>query len=155
MKRDLSLIVKQTRMIRIKWFYLKLILVKVWWLMFDIKISISTAPILVSPNYEFPFKIYSFASKHSFVGILTQKREKEDERPIAFMSFPLKNAELNYSNLDKQSFALIKVVKNFYHYILRSKVYAIVPDLVVKTLLIQNELDERWGNGWPYFKNLI
>lgn len=52
------------------------------------------------------------------------------------MSCPLKNVELKYSNLDKQSFALIKAVKKFHHYILRSKVYAIVPNLAVKMLLM-------------------
>ena len=61
------------------------------------------------------------------------------------MSCPLKNTEFKYSNLDKQSFALIKAVKKFCHYILRSKVYAIVPDPVVKTLLMQNEPGERRG----------
>ena len=111
----------------------------------DIKVVISTASILVSPDYELPFKIYSFASEHSFVGILTKKKEKEDERPIAFMSCPLKNTKLNYSNLEKQSFVLIKVVNKFCHYILRSKVHAIVPDLVVKMLLMQNELGESRG----------
>ena len=59
----------------------------------DIKVSISMALVLVSLDYELPFKIYSFSFKHSCVGILTQKREKEDERPIAFMSCPLKNVE--------------------------------------------------------------
>ena len=102
----------------------------------DINVAISIALVLVSPDYEFPFKIYSFFSEYSCAGTLTQKREKEDERPISFMSFPLNNAKLNYSNFDKKSFALIKVVKNFHHYILRSKVYAIVPNLVVKMLLM-------------------
>ena len=37
----------------------------------DIKVSISTAPVLVSLDYKFPFKIYSFSSKYSCVGILT------------------------------------------------------------------------------------
>ena len=109
----------------------------------DIKVAISMALVLVSPNYELSFKIYSLASEHSCAGILTWKREKEDEIPIAFMSCPLKNAKLKYSNLDKKSFALIKVVKKFHQYILRSKVYAIVHDPVVKTLLMQNELGER------------
>lgn len=36
-------------------------------------------------------------------------------------------------------------MKKFRHYILRSKVYAIVPNPTVKTLLMQNELDERRG----------
>ena len=47
-----------------------------------IKVNISMALVLVSPNYELPFKIYSFASEHSCAGILMQKKEKEDERPI-------------------------------------------------------------------------
>jgi hypothetical protein len=108
-------------------------------------VVISTAPVLVSPNYGIPFKIYSFSSENSCARILTQKKEKEDERPIAFMSCPLKNVELKFSNLNKQSFALIKAVKKFCHYILRSKVYAIVPDPIVKTLLMQNKLGERRG----------
>ena len=111
----------------------------------DIKVEISMAPILVNPDYELPFKIYSFSLEHSCAGILTQKKEQEDERPIAYMSCPLKNAELNYSNLDKQSFALIKVVKKFCHYILRSKAYAIVPNPTLKMLLMSNELGERRG----------
>ena len=67
----------------------------------DINVSISMAPFLVSLDYELSFKIYSFTFEHSCVEILTQKREKEDERPISFMSYPLKNAKLKYSNLDK------------------------------------------------------
>ena len=59
------------------------------------------APVLVSPDYGLPFKIYSFSSEHSCTGILTQKKEKEDERPISFTSFPLKNVDLNYSILNK------------------------------------------------------
>ena len=81
---------------------------------------------------EFPFKIYSFASEHSCAVILTQKKDKEDEIPVTFMICPLKNVEFNYSNLHKQSFSLIKAVKKFYHYILRSKLYGIVSHLAVK-----------------------
>lgn len=61
------------------------------------------------------------------------------------MSCPLKNAKLNYPNMDKQSFALVKAVKKFFHYILRSKIYVIVLDPALKSLLMQNELGERRG----------
>ena len=37
------------------------------------------------------------------------------------------------------------MVKNFFYYILRSKLYAIVPNIVVKMLLMQNELGEMRG----------
>ena len=57
------------------------------------------APILVSLDYDLPFKIYSFSLEHSCVRILTQNKDKEDERPIAFMSCLLKNTKLNYYNL--------------------------------------------------------
>ena len=58
----------------------------------DIKVAISIASMLVSPDNQLHFKIYSFSLDHSCVGILTQKKENEDERPISFMSCPLNNA---------------------------------------------------------------
>lgn len=77
--------------------------------------------------------------------MLTQRIEEKDENPIAFMSAPFKDAELRYSNVEKQAYALVKAIKKFRHYILRSKVFAIVPDVAVKTLLMQNELGEKRG----------
>lgn len=59
--------------------------------------AIFIALLLVSLDYELPFKIYYFSLEHSCVGILMQKKDKEDERPIIFMSCPLKNTKLNYS----------------------------------------------------------
>jgi len=111
----------------------------------EIKQAISNAPFLVSPDYALPFYIYSFASEHTCAAMLTQKRSVDDERPIAFMSTPLKDVELRYPNVEKQAYALIKAVKKFCHYILRSQVTAIVPDAVVKALLMQSELGERRG----------
>lgn len=66
-----------------------------------IKGAITTTPVLVNLNYQVPFKIYSFSSEHSCARVLMQKKDGEDERLICFMSFPLKNFELNYPNLDK------------------------------------------------------
>lgn len=118
----------------------------------DIKVAISTILVLVSLDYDLPFKIYSFSLENSCAGILTHKKDKEDERPISFMSCPLNNVELSYSNIKKLSFDLIKVVKKFCHYILRSKVYAIVPNLEVKSLLMQKKLGERWGKWMVILK---
>lgn len=47
--------------------------------------------------------------------------------------------------MEKQAYALVKGIKKFRHYLLRSKVFAIVPDAAMKTLLMQNELGERRG----------
>lgn len=61
------------------------------------------------------------------------------------MSSPFKSAEVRYSALEKHAFALVRAVKKFRHYILRSKIYAIIPDQAVKSLLMQSELGEHQG----------
>jgi len=68
------------------------------------------ALILVSLNFGMDFYIYSFASDHTVAVVLTQRRESS-EHPITFMSTHLKGAELRYSTLEKQVYALIKAVK--------------------------------------------
>lgn len=112
----------------------------------DIKEVIIKAPVLTSPDYKKPFNLYSFASNHSVVGVLTQKYEEDKEKPIAFMSAPLKDVALNYSLLDKQAYALVRAVKKFRHYIFKSQIIAIVPDPAIKNLLSQQELGVQRGN---------
>lgn len=119
----------------------------------DIKEAIVKAPILTSLDYRKPFYLYSFASDHSVAGVLTQKDDEDKEKPIAFMSAPLKDAALNYSLLDKQAYALVRAVKKFCHYILRSQIIAIVLDLTIKNLLTQQELGCNEGIGSPHCKN--
>ena len=61
--------------------------------------------------------------------------------------YPLKNVELNYPKMDKQSFNVVKMDKKFIHYILQTKVFVIVPNLAIKKLLIHNELGD-WRGKW-------
>lgn len=108
----------------------------------EIKRVVVDALVLVSLDYLKLFYIYSFASDHSCPNMLMQKDEVS-EHTIAFMSATLKDVELCYHNVEKQVYALVYGVNNFWHYILRNKVFTIVPDPNVKTLLMQNELGER------------
>ena len=79
----------------------------------EIKQAIVDASVLLSLDYTKPFYIYSFASEHTCATILTQKVDDQDEHPIAFMSSPLKDAELRYLNVEKQAYALVKEIKKF------------------------------------------
>lgn len=112
----------------------------------DIKEAISKVPVLTSADYKRPFYLYSFASEHSMAGILTQRDEEEREKPIAFMSSPLRDTALRYPMLDKQAYALVKATKKFPHYILRSEIIAIVPDPTIKNSLTQQKLGAQRGN---------
>ncbi|XP_057847460.2 uncharacterized protein LOC131057339 [Cryptomeria japonica] len=74
----------------------------------EIKSTIVEDPILVSSDYTRPFYVYSFSLEHTCAAVLTQKSEDKYEHPIAFMSAPLKDAELRYPNIEKQAYALSK-----------------------------------------------
>ena len=101
---------------------------------YEIKTTLTHAPMLTSPNFQKDFQIYSFASKHTVVGVLLQKNEEGFEQPIAFYSKTLRDAPLRYNIMEKQAFALIMALKDFRVYILHSHTVAYVPSIVVKDI---------------------
>ena len=103
----------------------------------EIKDALTKAPILISPNFEKDFQIYSFASEHAIVGVILQKIEEGHEQPISFYSKILRDAPLKYNIMEKEAFALIKALKDFRVYIIHSHIVAYVPSVVVKDILTQ------------------
>ncbi|KAH9324684.1 hypothetical protein KI387_004862 [Taxus chinensis] len=112
----------------------------------EIKTSVAHAPVLVCPDFSKKFIMYSYASEHTVSAILMQKNSEDIESPIAFMSSPLKPHELKMTQLEKHAFAVVKEVKNFRYYILNSHTVVLVPDMVVKSILTQQELGSLRGN---------
>ena len=86
-----------------------------------IKTSIDHAPSLKIPNFEKDFILYTFVSDDSLAAVLTQKEDGGDEYPISFMSTGLQGTELNYPAVDKEAYAVFKVVKQFRPYILKNQ----------------------------------
>ena len=101
----------------------------------DIKTAIANAPVLCHPNYKQDFIIYCYASEHTLSAILMQENDEGIQAPIAFMSIPLKNHELKYSQIEKHAFVVVKALKNFRFYILHSHSIVFVPDTIVKSAL--------------------
>ena len=64
-----------------------------------------------------------------------QENDEGIQAPIAFMSVPLKNHELKYSQIEKNAFAVVKALKNSCFYILHSHSIVYVPDVPVKSVL--------------------
>jgi hypothetical protein len=50
-----------------------------------IKNAICEAPVLVSPDYNKDFQIFSFASEDNIAGVLLQKNDQGHEQPIAYV----------------------------------------------------------------------
>lgn len=102
-----------------------------------IKLALTEAPILVSPNFSKEFLTFSFASQETIVVVLLQKKFEGHEPPISFYSRALRDEELKYSLMEKKAYALVKTLKSFRVYILHSQIIAYVPTTVVKDILIQ------------------
>ena len=109
-----------------------------------VKLALSSTPILISPNYTQDFNFFSFASDHTMVVVLMQKRDQL-EKPIAFFSRTIRDATLKYNIIEKQVLTLVKSLKDFQVYILHSHILAYVPNVVVKDVLVKIDPEGRRG----------
>ena len=91
---------------------------------------------LVSPNFNKYFLIFSYASEHTIAAVLLQKNNENMEQPIAFFSKMLRDGELKYDIMEKKAYALVKALKYFRVYILHSHIIAHVPTNAVKGILM-------------------
>ena len=66
-----------------------------------IKEALQEAPVLISPYYLKPFQIFSFSSPSTISAVLLQKNEEWSEKPVAFFSKVLRDAELKYNIMEK------------------------------------------------------
>ena len=111
-----------------------------------IKEPIAEAPTLQIPNFDDEFILYTFASDHSIVVLLTWKNEGGEEFLVSFMRTRSQGVKINYPTIDKQSFVVFKVLNYFRPYLLRSHTKIIVPHSMVRSLLIQKEPGDQRGN---------
>ena len=73
--------------------------------------------------------------------VLLQKDNEGFDRPIAFFSKTLRDAELRYDLIEKHDYALIKSLKTFIIYIIHAKFLAYVPSVALKDVLTQPDID--------------
>jgi hypothetical protein len=111
----------------------------------DIKVALTKAPMMASPNFAKEFILFSFASEHTIVGVLLQKDEQNFERPIAYYRRTLRDSPLNYDIMEKKEYALVQALKEFRVYILHSHTIAYVPSSFVKDILTQLDIEGKRG----------
>lgn len=74
------------------------------------------APILVFPDYDLPFVIYTDASDYAVGAALMQMRGSK-LHPIAYFSKQMNSAQRNYSTTDKEALGVVLALKHFRPYI--------------------------------------
>ena len=110
-----------------------------------IKLALTEAPVLISPNFEKKKLTFSYASEETIAVVLLQKNDDGFEQPIAFFSRALGDAELKYSQIEKQVYALVKSLKAFRIYIVHSKIIAFVLNIAIKDVLLQSDTEGKRG----------
>jgi hypothetical protein len=83
-----------------------------------LKEKLSTAPVLVPPNWDLPFHVYVDASNIALGCVLSQKDTKNLDHPIYFASRQLIAAEKNYTTTEREALAMIFAIQKFRHYLL-------------------------------------
>lgn len=72
-----------------------------------IKDKLTSASILVLPDFSLPFELHCDASKLGVGGVLSQQR-----RPVAFFSEKLAGARGRYSTYDVEFYAIVQAIKH-------------------------------------------
>ena len=83
-----------------------------------LKGSVTSAPVLISPDPTKPFRIEADSSDFAMGAVLSQiSSEDEKWHPVAFLSKSLSPVERNYEIHDKEMLAIIRALQEWWHFI--------------------------------------
>lgn len=108
-----------------------------------LKTAITEAPILVSPDWEKPFRGHVDASQTAVGGTLTQLDENGRDRVIAFFSKKFSDAEANYTANDRELLGLVRFLERFRCYLEGSTFEIFTDNQVLKHFFTKPKLSRR------------
>ncbi|KAM2013170.1 hypothetical protein ACFX1T_024912 [Malus domestica] len=107
-----------------------------------LKDLLTTAPIIVPPDWSLPFELMCDASDYALGAVLGQRKDK---RPhvIYYASRTLNDAQLNYSTTEKELLAVVFALDKFRSYLIGNKVIVFTDHAALKYLLTKKEAKPR------------
>ncbi|XP_076898116.1 uncharacterized protein LOC143551604 [Bidens hawaiensis] len=105
-----------------------------------IKEKLTTASILVLPNFSQVFELHTDASKVGIGGVLSQ-----GGRPIAYFSEKLTGAKLRYSTYDLEFYALVQAVKHWRHYLFHKEFVLFTDHVSLRHIRTQDKISHKNG----------
>ncbi|KAM2981417.1 hypothetical protein FF2_012722 [Malus domestica] len=111
----------------------------------QIKVSLTTPPVLVPPRRCKPLKLYISTAKKSIGCLLAQDNDAGLEQAIFYLSRNLNQPEINYSAVDKLCLAVFFTASKLRHYMLLSITQVIAQTDVIRYMLARPIVKGRIG----------
>lgn len=108
-----------------------------------LKTRLTSAPVLITPDFDKPFVIQCDASKVGIGGVLAQEDEEGVERPISFFSYKLNKSQRNYSITELECLAALKSIEKFREYVEGHRFKVVTDHASLQWLMRQTDLNGR------------
>ena len=113
-----------------------------------IKDKLTSAPILVLPDFEAPFELHCDASKLGIGAVLSQRG-----RPVAYYSEKLVGARGRYSTYDIEFYAVVQAIKHWRHYLAHKEFILFTDHVALKYLGTQDKISSRHASWTSYLQH--
>ena len=107
-----------------------------------LKDKLVSAPIVVAPDWSYPFELMCDASDFAIGAVLGQKREKIFQ-VIYYASRTLNDAQLNYATTEKELLAIVFAFDKFRPYLIGNKVVVHIDHYAIKYLMTKKDAKPR------------
>jgi transposase InsO family protein len=111
----------------------------------SVKVALTNAPVLASPDFEKPFEVVSDASGFGIGAVLLQ-----EGRPIAFESRKLSGAEQNYHTTDREMLGVVHALRTWRCY-LEGVQFTVITDHCPNTFFATQTTLSRRQARWSEF----
>ena len=109
---------------------------------YSVEDKLISAPIVVAPDWSFPFELMCDASDYAIGAVLGQKREKIFQ-VIYYASRTLNDAQLNYATTEKELLAIVFAFDKFRPYLIGNKVVVHTDHSAIKYLMTKKDAKPR------------
>ena len=116
----------------------------------DIKIRLTSAPILSYPRFDQPFILTTDSSDFAIGYMLSQVQDGK-EHAVAYGGRSLRGSELKWHITDKEALALVESVQHFRHYLAGQKFPVYTDNVSVKYLQKIKDCNGRLGRAPPRY----
>ncbi|CAN6695209.1 unnamed protein product [Malus baccata var. baccata] len=107
----------------------------------ELKEKLTSAPIIVPPDWSLPFELMCDASDYALGAVLGQRHKQP--HVIYYASRTLNDAQLNYSTTEKELLAVVFALDKFRSYLIGTKVIVYTDHAALKYLLTKKEAKPR------------